>query len=404
MLKGTKVGPRAQTPAPWPNGKDPLSMAKNTALSGIEIRHSKHCASRDEKACDCTPTFQAALWDASTKRRVRKSFKKINDAKAWRRQGLAAIDTRPKSATPRLGEAFDELLVGMRSGRVLNRSGLPYKPATIRSYEYDFNSHARARLGNYRLHEITRRDVQDLVDDLNDAGLSASTLRNKIDPIRVVYRRAIRDDLMVLNPCENLELPAYRPDRKRALGHAEVVRLIAALPDSDQALWATAFYAGLRRGELTALRWSDVNLAGHFIEVRRTWDDEVGEQEPKSRAGKRDVLILPQLAQHLAKHGLATGRDGDAFVFGRDVDLPLARNTVNVHARAAWAEHGLEGVTLHHARHCCISFMVAAGEDLNSVKEYAGHSDIRVTIDTYAHAMPARHSEAADRIGGWLDA
>lgn len=400
MLKGTKVGPRAQTPAPWPNGKDPLSMAKNT---GIRERHARGCASRTDGKCDCEPTYQADLWDGINSRRVVKTFKKVSDAKAWRRQGLAAVDTQPKSATPTLADAFDQLLLGMRSGRVLNRSGDPYKPATMRSYEYDFNKQVRPRLGKYRLHEITRRDIQDLVDDLNDAGLSPSTLRNKIDPIRVVYRRAIRDDLLVLNPCENLELPAYRPERKRALGHGEVVRLIAALPECDQALWATAFYAGLRRGELTALRWSDVNLAGHFIEVRRTWDDEVGEQEPKSRAGTRDVLILPQLAQHLAKHGLDTGRDGNDFVFGRAADLPLARNTVNTHARAAWAEHDLEGVTLHHARHCCISFMVAAGEDLNSVKEYAGHSDIRVTIDTYAHAMPARHSEAADRIGEWLD-
>lgn len=400
MLKGTKVGPRANTPAPWPNGKDPLSMAKNT---GIQERHHHSCATRDKKACDCTPKYQADLWDGINNRRVRKTFTKVSDAKAWRRQGVAAIDTRSKFATPTLSEAFDDLLLGMQSGRVLNRSGDPYKPATIRSYEYDFNKQVRPRLGKYRLHEITRRDVQDLVDDLNDAGLAASTLRNKIDPIRVVFRRAIRDELGVLNPCDNLEMPAVRPERKRALGPGEVVRLIAALPECDQALWATAFYAGLRRGELTALRWSDVNLAGHFIEVRRTWDDEVGEQEPKSRAGTRDVLILPQLAQHLAKHGLTTGRDGNDFVFGRSADVPLARNTVNTHAKKAWAEHDLEGVTLHHARHCCISFMVAAGEDLNSVKEYAGHSDIRVTIDTYAHAMPARHSEAADRIGEWLD-
>jgi integrase len=70
---------------------------------------------------------------------------------------------------------------------------------------------------------------------------------------------------------------------------SEAEALIEALPAGDRTLWATAFYAGVRLGELRALRWGDLDLAAGRIEVRRSWDPEAGEIEPKSDAGRRRV-------------------------------------------------------------------------------------------------------------------
>lgn len=185
-------------------------------------------------------------------------------------------------------------------------------------------------------------------------GSTGSMIRNTIDPLRVMYRRAIRSDLVTRTPCEHPDVPAARTTNRRdALTPEHVEQLLQALPDTDRALWATAFYAGLRRGELRALRWSDVDLDRSMIHVRRSWDDVEGEQAPKSLAGIRDVLVLPQLAQELARHGLDTGRTGDALVFGRTDSEPFARQT------------------------------------------YLGHSDSRITLDLYAHAIPDRHKRDA---------
>jgi integrase len=71
--------------------------------------------------------------------------------------------------------------------------------------------------------------------------------------------------------------------------------LIGALPERDRALWASALYAGLRRGELQALRWSDVDLAEGVIRVERGWDERVGPVAPKSRAGRRRVPLCKPL-------------------------------------------------------------------------------------------------------------
>ena len=82
--------------------------------------------------------------------------------------------------------------------------------------------------------------------------------------------------------------------------------LLAALPEGERALWACAFYAGLRRGELRALRWGDVDLPARVIHVQRGWDAVEGEQAAKSAAGNRRVPILELLARELAAHKLRT--------------------------------------------------------------------------------------------------
>jgi integrase len=187
-----------------------------------------------------------------------------------------------------------------------------------------------------RLADVTRADVQDLADQLTAQGLSASTVQNALDPLRVLYRRAIRRDLVAVDPTEHLELRRPSGRRERIATPAEAVELLGALPDFERALWATAFYTGLRRGELRALRWDDIDLPGRVIHVRRGWDDVEGEQDGKSAAAERDVPILDPLAPELAAHRLRTGRSGGALVFGRDAERPFFPSTVRNRALRAW--------------------------------------------------------------------
>jgi integrase len=140
-----------------------------------------------------------------------------------------------------------------------------------------------------RLSEIQRRDVQRLADVMLAEGLSASTIRNALMPLRVIFRRAVEDGNVAINPCEKLRLPAVRGTRDRIASPEEAAKLIEALPEKDRGLWVCAMYAGLRRGELMALRIEDVDLASGVIRVERSFDPkERTFVEPKSRAGKRN--------------------------------------------------------------------------------------------------------------------
>ena len=106
-----------------------------------------------------------------------------------------------------------------------------------------------------RLGDVKRRHVQRLADDLVADGFSPSGVRNAIMPLRVIYRRAIRDEIVAVNPCVGIDLPANRSARVEIVSPEHAAALIDALDEErDRGLWATAFYAGLRRGELMALR------------------------------------------------------------------------------------------------------------------------------------------------------
>ena len=188
-----------------------------------------------------------------------------------------------------MGEAGEELIAGMHSGKVRTRSGDLYKPSAIRGYERALRDRSFPRSARKRLGDVQRRDVQRLADELLGEGLDPSTVRNVLMPLRVIFRRAIEDGDVAVNPTGHLRLPAVRGRRERIASPEEAQQLVDALPERDRALWATALYAGLRRGELMALRWEDVDLAQGVIHVERSYDEKARvDVEPKSRAGTPD--------------------------------------------------------------------------------------------------------------------
>src|SRR5262249_47471049 len=148
-----------------------------------------------------------------------------------------------------------------------------------------------------------------------------------------------------------LELPAVRGRRDRIVSPTQAARLLEVLADYDRALWATALYAGLRRGELLALRWEDVDLPGGVIPVERSSDPAARVYAtPKSRAGTGTVPAARVLREHLAAQRLRTGR-AYGLAFSADPEAPFDYLKVTRRAQAAWKAVGLEPIGLHEARH-----------------------------------------------------
>jgi integrase len=175
--------------------------------------------------------------------------------------------------------------------------------------------------------------------------------------------------------------------RERVASAAEAAGLLAALPDEDRALWATAFYAGLRRGELRGLRWDDVDEAVTIIHVRHGWDDVEGEIAPKSKKGTRKVPVAAALRLQLLEHKARTGRRGSDLVYGRTASEPFTPTHVRARALGAWAATAvgaflrrerlpveLEPIGLHECRHTFVSLGFDAGLTLERIGDYVGHS------------------------------
>jgi integrase len=377
------------------------------AATGIRKRHSIGCPGAAGDRCSCSAGYEGSVFLKRENRKLRKTFNRLGEAKAWRAEMIAASSRReirtPTKTTVR--EAGETLLEGMISGAIRDRSGRTYKPATIRSYKRSLDGRLYEEFGALQLAEIRRSDLRAFVSRLLAKGFAPSTVRNTLDPLRVIFRETLEDDStgISVNPTTGLRLPNGRKKRDRIAPPAEAAALLAALADDDRALWSMAFYAGLRRGELRALRWIDVDLGSSEIHVARTWDQYEGAIDPKSEAGQRTVPILGVLRDQLLERKLETGRDGDGLVFGREARLPFVPSTIRNRAVAAWVEAGLDPIGLHEARHTFASTLIDAGANAKAVQEFMGHSTIAMTFDIYGHLMPGARDEVREQMDAYLN-
>jgi hypothetical protein len=196
--------------------------------------------------------YEASVYVIAERRQKRKSFRTFAEVKAWRRDFGREIRERPFTASdsPTVAEAGREFVAGMLSGAIRDRNGKNYKPSTVRSYRRALDLGVIPNLGGRKLAEVTTQDVRALVKRLRKEGLSDSTVRNRLDPLRAIYRHAIEEDRLDYNPTAGLRLPSGRRPRTPSASFEDVAALIEAIRPADRALWAVAFYGGLRRGEL----------------------------------------------------------------------------------------------------------------------------------------------------------
>jgi integrase len=372
--------------------------------TGVQVRHSRACDTRSGQPCSCKATYQASVWSARDRQRIRKTFPTLSEAKAWRQDAQVALRRGTMTVPSRMTfqEAADRWLAGVRAGSIRNRSGDEYKPSAVRGYEQALRTRVIPAIGGLRLTDVRRSDLQDLIDRMTAEGLDPSTVRNTLMPVRVVFRRAVNRNLVAVNPTAGLELPAVRGRRDRIASPHEATVLLAALSVDDRALWATALYGGLRRGELRALLWDDVDLASGVIRVERSWDAKEGIVRPKSRSGNRRVPIAACLRDHLVEHRMRQGGVG-GLVFGRDDDKPFDPATIASRADRAWVRAGVQRITLHECRHTFASLMIAAGVNAKALATFMGHASVTITLDRYGHLFPGSEDEAAGLLDAYLE-
>ena len=338
-------------------------------------------------------------------KKIRKAFPRKAAAVAWRDDSRSAVRQQkmraPTSETVEQAAAA-AWLEGARSGLIRTRSGDPYKPSAIRSYESALRLRVEPELGSRKLSDVSRTDLQDLADQLHADGLNASTIGGTFLPLRAIYRRAVGrpESGIMVNTTTGLELPKVRGGRDRIANADECSRLLAALPAGERVPWATAMYAGLRRGELQALRVEDIDLAAGVIHVRRGWDPKAGEITTKSGKDRR-VPVIAILRDYLDEHLLTLGWS-DGLVFGVTASSPLQVLTMAERARKAWKAAKLEAITPHECRHTFASLMIAANVNAKALSVFMGHANISITVDRYGHLMPGAEDEVARLMDAYL--
>lgn len=371
--------------------------------TGIEPRHARSCIAKswDEAGvCDCAPTFQASVYIARDRKLVRKTFPTIAAAKGWRADAAHAVKRGTMVAPTKqtISAGLDAMLEGMKAGSVRNRNRKPFKPSAIRSYEATVEARLRSTFGTRKLTDLHRNDVQDYAEELLSEGLDPSTVRNVLMPLRVLFRIAIRRGEVAINPTHDLELPATEGTRERVADPIEANALLEALTEVDRPLWATALYAGLRNGELRALRVEDVDLEAGALRVEHSWDPVEGAVDPKSKAGVRTIPISDHLRGYL--EALLESRE-EGLLFGETPQRPFNYGKTTRRAYAAWKKAKLERITLHNARHSFRSYLDYAGISEARCDRYLGHANHAIGR-RYTHAFELQLATDATMLDAYL--
>jgi integrase len=282
--------------------------------------------------------------------------------------------------------------------------------ATTRAaYVSNLNKHFYPFFGNQPMYRITPSLVQDWVTKATADGLSPRSIHKYHTMLHSIFKRAVRDQLIVANPCEHTELPKVIARKSRTLTPGEFDTLIHAIPERHRLMIETAVETGMRWGELIALRPRHVDFLRRTITVEETIVEVSKKHSP---TGQRYVVkpypkdnkprtfgVDEHLVNALAAHIDASGIGRDELLFATTEGTPISRNTFRTRVwLPAVKASGVDfAVRIHDLRHAHASWLLACGSDLRSVMERMGHAQIQTT-QKYLHALPEADQKNLDAL------
>ncbi|MFH5822257.1 tyrosine-type recombinase/integrase [Georgenia sp. AZ-5] len=266
-----------------------------------------------------------------------------------------------------------------------------WQPTTRRAVDHAL---ATCPLGGTELSRLTRADVESWAKAMADAGLAASTVRARVAALRAVLAGAVRDRLIVDNPCAGVRLPRVAARTREAVlpTPEDVERLIAVAERRLAVAIALAAHAGLRLGEIRGLQVGDLDLLAGRLTVRRQVRATAGggwEATAPKYGSVRTITLPAHLTDRLRR--ATSSRSPGAWVVGGRDGRPVHPTTLARRWSAAKAAAGLHpGLRLHDLRHFYASFLLAQGVDVLRVQRALGHARASTTLDVYGHVLDHR--------------
>lgn len=312
-----------------------------------------------------------------------------------------------------MGEVFDRWLEHSLSVRVKEGS---IKPSTAKSYRSMVAEHLKLAFGPYRSDRLTLAVVEQwragLATKIADGTMAPKfyvNLRNLLHVI-VGWARHPSRGYLGHDPVAGLE--RLRLPRAKARPHfepAQVVELLkaAAASPPDDTIIKVALLSGLRRGELFALKWTDLDPGkgrdgGRLHVSRSIYQGAI--TTPKTEESDRVVDVPQRLLDDLAVYKLMHPPIGEAFIFrqksGRPLD-PDAWHREHLVPILEQANLRLPRSGLHSLRHTYVSLLIAQGEDAHYIADQVGHSTVKLTQDLYAHVFNRVRVEAMRKLDRW---
>ena len=246
-------------------------------------------------------------------------------------------------------------------------------------------------------------------------GLSAQTALHVHRTLSQALGHAVRLGVLFKNPARQVKPPRPPSREIKILDKNEITTLLnAAKAVGLYVPVLVAVTTGMRRGELLALRWCDIDPTAALLTVNQSLErikGKFGFKSPKTKTSRRTITLPTITVQALARHlteqhearlKLGLGRDPRGLVFARPDGQPMDADTLTKAFRRLVASAKVTPITFHGLRHTHISHLLMEGFHAKVVSERAGHAHVNITLGVYAAYIPSMQTDVARRVDAWL--
>lgn len=344
-----------------------------------------------------------------------KGMRKVAEAEMARR--IHEIETGHVTSATRvtLAQFMERWLDAKKS------SALAY--STVERYEDLSRRYIVPALGAVQLNKLSPLQIEEAIGKWRSTTrgggrkgkIGQRTVHHIYSTLRTALYQAQRWNVITRNPSANVDRVTRGASEIGALDEVAALQLIKALQgDALEIPTLVTVMTGLRRGELLALKWSDIDLQGAVLKVRRSLEiagDELRFKEPKTPKSRRSIPLPGQVLAALRQHRvrqletklqIGPSYNGEDLVFPNPYGFPWNpkrfSSTFNRKLKALKCP-----VSFHGLRHSYASILLRSGTSLKVASEALGHTNISITADLYTHVLGGLQREAADKLGALFD-
>jgi len=295
-----------------------------------------------------------------------------------------------------------------------------YAYKTVDNYRGIVAFDVRPIVGEIKLSDLEPCHIQRIFSAMTARGVCSNTRRRIHSVMSNALDCAVAWGTLEMNPMARIEIPRREAKDMRCMSQEEVKSFLEVTDRGRHGeYFRTAVISGMRPGELAGLCWPDIDFKHGTISVQRSliWKGKVGEGwflvPTKTERGRREITIPDSLVNALAelrkrqdaRIKLAGNRyRNDGFVFANKWGNPVHPKTFARSVfKVALVRAGLpKKIRLYDLRHTCATLLLKDGEHIKVVSERLGHSNVRITLETYVHVLPGMQRDAAKRIESLL--
>lgn len=292
----------------------------------------------------------------------------------------------------------------------LNQRKTKLSPTTVNSYEVVINNHLIPSLGNIKLTDLRPLTINEYYNTKLET-LSGRTVLHHHRMLRKALQDAVNWQVIKNNPCDSVESPKAKKYRADVYDKEDIKKLITALSGHElEAHVSLALFLGLRRGELLALKWSDINYKDSTITIQSNLvvaNSNLVLKEPKTEDSMRTIVLTHEILEILRKYKISQKEQklrfgkhykDDDFIFTKEDGELINPGSFSHTFSDFLKKSNLRHIRLHDLRHTNATLMLMSNIPAKVASARLGHSNVSTTLDIYSHVLKDMEKEVSDKI------